>query len=138
VRIERALVLLAAVALAACQRAEQATSFDEATEAGRSLGEGRPDRQAVVYEIDESAPPQTPETPPEPRSRDAVQRAEELLPQGSPPEAVLKLLGEPESKEGGVWKYGFNYKDADITIQVAFGSDGKVSRVKMIFDPLCM
>ena len=137
-RIEPALVLLAAAAFAACQRAEQPTSFAEATEAGRGPGEGRPDQQAVVYEIDESAPPQVPETPPEPRSRDAVQGAEELLPEGSPPEAVLKLLGEPESKEGGVWKYGFNYKDADITIQVAFGSDGTVSNVKMTFEALCM
>ena len=119
-RIEAALVLLAAGALAACQRAEQ------------------PGQQAGTFEIDESAPPQVPVPPPEPLSREAVQRAEELLPAGSSPEAVVKLLGEPESKEGGVWKYGFNYRDADITIQVAFGSDGKVSSVKMIFNPLCM
>ena len=119
-RIELALVLLAAVALTACQKAEQ------------------PDQQTATFEIDESAPPQAPEAPPEPLSREAVQRAEELLPGGSSAEAVVKLLGEPESKEGGVWKYGFNYRDADITIQVAFGSDGKVSSVKMIFDPLCM
>jgi len=119
-RIELALVLLAAGALVACQKAEQ------------------PDQQAETFEIDESAPPQVPETPPEPRSREAAQRAEELLPEGSAPDAVVKLLGEPESKEGGVWKYGFNYKDADIAIQIAFGSDGKVSKVKMTFEALCM
>ena len=114
------LVLLAAVALTACERAEQ------------------PDQQAGTFEIDESAPPQVPVPPPEPLSREAVQRAEELLPEGSSPDAVVKLLGEPESKEGGVWEYGFNYRDADITVQVAFGSDGKVSKVKMTFEALCM
>ncbi|MHC4201544.1 MAG: hypothetical protein ACYSU0_16265 [Planctomycetota bacterium] len=119
-RAPTALVLLAAVALAACQKAEQ------------------PDQQTATFEIDESAPPQTPEAPPEPRSREAAQRAEELLPEGSSPDAVVKLLGEPESKEGGVWNYGFNYRDADITVQVAFGSDGKVSKVKMTFEALCM
>lgn len=119
-RAPTALVLLAAGTLAACQRAEQ------------------PGRQAETVQVDDPVPPQVPETPPEPLSREAVQRAEELLPGGSSPDAVLKLLGEPASKEGGVWTYGFNYADADITIQVAFGSDGKVLNVKMIFDPLCM
>ncbi len=119
-RAPTTLVLLAAVALTACQKAEQT------------------DQQAGTFEIDESAPPQVPEAPPEPRSREAAQRAEELLPEGSSSEAVVKLLGGPESKEGGVWNYGFNYRDADITVQVAFGSDGKVSKVKMTFEALCM
>ena len=120
-RAPTAFVLLAAGALAACQKAAE------------------PEAQTEAVQAEETAGPQAAEVPPpEPLSREAVQQAEQLLPEGSSRDAVLKLLGEPVSKEGEVWKYGFNYTDADIAIRVAFDSDGKVSNVKMIFDPLCM
>lgn len=114
-------MLLAAVALAACERP---AGPGPQTEAGRLEDAGR----SQVAPVPVSRAP----------SRETVQQAERLLPEGSPPDAVLKLLGEPASRDGRAWKYEFSYADAEIAIRVAFGSDGKVSGVRMIFTPLCM